>query len=120
MAPIRRERKATSIPLAQPDRSGPVPSNETLLDIARKRGILEVNDNDKPVEEEVLVGRIAESILWCLSLAMLHVTLDVLVQHQYTQDGLNGFDWRAVALRACKAFGGMLFLLKYCCCPSQC
>ncbi len=71
--------------LSQPDRSGPDPSKQTLLDIAEKRGLLKT-DEEKDINdgepEEALVGRFGEAFLWSISLTMLHFTLDVLVAHQ--------------------------------------
>lgn len=52
------------------------------------------------------VGRVAESVLWCVSLAMLHLTLDVLVQHQYGMDSKTGLDWWGILGRALRSFGG--------------
>ena len=81
----QRKEKETKLKLKQPNRSGPDPSRQTLLDLAEQRGLLNIPEADKQdVEsEEPLVGRLGESILWSISLTMLHFTLDVLVAHQY-------------------------------------
>lgn len=93
--------------MARPDRSGPNPSRETLLDIAEKRGLLKEQSNavnklvkDEPLE--VSIGRLAESILWSSSLAMFHFMFDVLAQHQYAEDII----WSDVVVRGLQAFGG--------------
>ncbi|KAJ5046825.1 uncharacterized protein L3040_004050 [Drepanopeziza brunnea f. sp. 'multigermtubi'] len=102
-----RKEKLPQIPLAQADRSGP--KAPTLLDIAEQRGILrdyagkpdtaslEARDRGND-EKEALVGRLGDSILWSISLTMLHFTLDVLVTHQYNIDGIvwPGIIWRTV------------------------
>ena len=92
--------------MAHPDRSGPDPSQETLLEIAAKRNLLRTQiDREKELEAEeaeVLVGRIGESILWSVSLTMLHFTLDVLAMNQYAID----INWSKVVKRASQAFPG--------------
>lgn len=108
--PRRVSKKAspTTIPLKQPDRSGPDPSNETLLDIAAKRGLLKEEANKESQEgstDEPLgaqVGRLGESILWSISLAMLHFTFDVLAQHQYAEE----ISWGELFVRGAQAGGG--------------
>jgi hypothetical protein len=82
---------ARNIPLQQPDRSRSGISQETLFDIAEKRGLLkETNGVSIQADDaitgkinDMLIGRFEEAILWSISLAMLHFTFDVLVQHQY-------------------------------------
>ncbi len=104
-----RTPKAPKIPLSQPDRSGPSTTQQTLLDIAEQRGILKdysgkpdtasfesrVRGND---DAEPLVGRLGESVLWSISLTMLHFTLDVLISHQYGADSIvwTSIVWSAV------------------------
>lgn len=87
-----------SIPLKRAEMSGPDPSRETLLDIAAKRGL--INRVEEEQKEEVVVGRAAESLLWSMSLAMLHFTLDVLVHHQYAM----AIEYNAIAFRFVQAF----------------
>ena len=110
MARQRRE-KEVKVKLRQPDRSGPDPSHESLLDLAEKRGLLKAKGigekatgYNEPNEEEPLVGRLAESFLWSISLAMLHFTLDVLVSHQYAVEIV----WPQIIGRAAKALPSKL------------
>ncbi|KAK0637413.1 hypothetical protein B0T17DRAFT_485738 [Bombardia bombarda] len=128
MAKKRRERSPSGIKLAQPDRSGP--SKQTLLDMAMQRGLFDQaqkkqeenekakraarkaagakNEDDNEEEEEdedaklpPTVERILETLLWTVSLSMLHFTLDVLVQHQYSIDRIV---WPKVWVRTGQAF----------------
>lgn len=110
-----RNSKAPKIPLSQPDRSGPSPTQQTLLDIAEQRGILRdyagkpdtasfesrVRGED---DGEALVGRLGESALWSISLTMLHFTLDVLISHQY---GADSIVWAQIVWRAVQALPSM-------------
>lgn len=90
----------TNIPLSQPDRSIPDPSQETLISWAEQRNLFlkdptklsstktgdhSIND-DGDEDGEYQPGRLPESILWSASLVMVHFTLDFLVQHQYAQE----------------------------------
>jgi hypothetical protein len=107
--PQQRKQKETKFKLKQPDRSGPDPSVETLLEIAQKRGLAKAQ-RDRQAEldaegEEILIGRLGDSILWTISLTMLHLTLDVLVTHQYAVDLV----WRDIVWRTAQAFPGMLY-----------
>ncbi|KAB8296750.1 hypothetical protein EYC80_002167 [Monilinia laxa] len=76
--------------LKQPDRSGPDPSMETLLQIAEKRNLSEAQRQRQAELDgenaEILIGRLGESLLWTISLVALHFTLDVLVTHQYAEE----------------------------------
>ncbi|RFU31768.1 hypothetical protein B7463_g4567, partial [Scytalidium lignicola] len=110
MARQRNQKKEKpNYKLAQPDRSTD-PSRETLLELAEKHGLFKVNDDgpgkkngsqDRPVsEEEVTIGRLAESILWSISLTMLHFTVDFLVHHQYAMS----LSWSNLATRSVQAF----------------
>ncbi|RDL39771.1 uncharacterized protein BP5553_04111 [Venustampulla echinocandica] len=85
-----RKEKDVKLKLKQPDRSGPDPSQETLLDMAQKRGLLDIPQGNVKggsgageANEEPLIGRLGESMLWSTSLTMVHFTLDVMVAHQY-------------------------------------
>jgi hypothetical protein len=99
----QRKEKEPKIKLKQPDRSGPDPSEETLLSIANQRGILKTpEDEPRDKQDEPLVGRFADSILWSISLTMLHFTLDVLVTHQYAVE----ISWPVIFKRAAQAFPG--------------
>jgi hypothetical protein len=103
----QRKEKEPKIKLKQPDRSGPDPSQQTLFDLAEERGLLKPLPSDKNGEEEddeeALVGRLGDAVLWSASLTMLHVTLDVLVTHQYAVQVV----WRDILSRALQAFPGM-------------
>lgn len=102
----QRKEKEVKIKLKQPDRSIPDPSRQTLLDLAEQRGLLKQQDQEEDDEEdgEPPVGRLGESILWSLSLTMLHFTLDVLVSNQYAMEIV----WRDLVIRAAQAFPGKL------------
>ncbi|PBP18116.1 hypothetical protein BUE80_DR010994 [Diplocarpon rosae] len=119
-----RKEKAPQIPLSHPDRSGPG-AHPTLLDIAAQRGILRdyagkpdtanlaprrrARDDELGGEEEALVGRLGESVLWSISLSMLHLTLDVLITHQYAAENIV---WPEIIWRAVQALP-IIFLLVY-------
>lgn len=96
----RKEKRAKNIKLKQPDRSGP--TDKTLFDIAQERNLFKQaaakerknnrqngeraeGDEDDDEEEGIPPGaeRILETLLYTVSLTMLHLTLDVLVQQQY-------------------------------------
>jgi len=118
-------KKAKDIKLKQADRAGP--SEATLLDLAQERGLFDAADQrerklrkptpnglnkvvDDDNDETVLsprTERILEAILWTVSLAMLHFTLDVLVHHQYATD----IHWPRLCLRTARAWA--LFLLLF-------
>ncbi|ELQ43065.1 hypothetical protein OOU_Y34scaffold00174g30 [Pyricularia oryzae Y34] len=119
---MARKRKAdpVKIELKQPDRSGP--SDKTLLDIASERNLFRQADekqreNDlkkhgwsavaaadttEEGEAESLspqAERILDTLLWGVSLAMLHFTFDVLVQNQFAME----ITWPKVFTRAFQA-----------------
>jgi hypothetical protein len=98
-----RKEKEPKIKLKQPDRSGPDPTQQTLLDLAQQRGLLndlQGNDGGPPADEEALVGRLGESILWSMSLTVAHFTLDVLVANQYAVE----LEWPTLISRTLQAF----------------
>lgn len=102
-----KKEKDPKVKLSHPDRSGPDPSQQTLLDIAQKRGLLKAEEYAQEGLDETgepLIGRLGESILWSISLTMLHFTLDVLVAHQYAVD----INWLAIIHRAAQAFPSTL------------
>ncbi|CZR68309.1 uncharacterized protein PAC_18208 [Phialocephala subalpina] len=112
----QRKEKNTGIRLKHPDRSGPDPSQETLLDLAAKRGLLDIpegegeegtGNNGFDENGEPLVGRMGESILWSISLTMLHFTLDVLVANQYAVE----IRWHNILSRTMQAFPIILLLV---------
>jgi hypothetical protein len=103
---------ARNIPLRQPDRSRPDISQETLFDIAGKRGLLnETNGASLQAEDGLAgestnppIGRLGEAILYSISLAMLHFTFELLVQHQYAVE----ISWPKIFRTSFQAFGGGL------------
>lgn len=108
MARQRKEKDGGKIRLAHPDRSGPDPSQQTLLDIAEQRGLLKIpaGEQERPGLDEngqPLIGRLGESVLWSISLTMLHFTLDVLAAHQYAVE----IEWPALVRRTMQAFPSM-------------
>lgn len=116
----RKEKKAKDIKLRQPDRSAP--SEKTLLEIAQDRNLFDMADKqerknkkskDEDSEEEkdedegedlISPGaeRIMEIALYAVCLAMLHYTLDYLVQHQYAME----MDHKLIISRAVQALFG--------------
>lgn len=115
----RKEKRAKNIKLKQPDRSGP--TDKTLLDLANERDLFKQaaakerqnkrqdgeEDEDEDDEGEGLppgAERILETLLYSVSLAMLHLTLDVLVQQQFALE----MEWFKVIQRALQALMGML------------
>jgi hypothetical protein len=125
MARRRRDKSPSNLKLRQPDRSGP--SEKTLLQLAEERGLF---DQAKKREDEIAkknagrpiseparggdedgdaeglppaVERVLETLLWSVSLAMLHFTLDVLVQHQFSVDRIV---WPKVVTRTAQALLG--------------
>ncbi|TVY49069.1 hypothetical protein LOCC1_G001362 [Lachnellula occidentalis] len=110
-----RKEKDPKIKLKQPDRSGPDPSRETLLQLAGEHGLLDIpqavgKDKAKPAEdEEPLIGRLPESAFWSISLTMLHFTMDVLVARQFAVE----MEWDNLMTRSAQAFPGMLFQFKF-------
>ncbi|EJT81185.1 hypothetical protein GGTG_01169 [Gaeumannomyces tritici R3-111a-1] len=116
---MARQRDAGGkIKLKQPDRSGP--SEKTLLDMAQERNLFKEAemrqrandakkkglpppsepDDDDDGELSPTADRIMEVMMWTVSLCMLHVTLDVLVQNQYAVE----LSWSKIAARAGQGF----------------
>ncbi|POS73984.1 hypothetical protein DHEL01_v207623 [Diaporthe helianthi] len=126
----RKEKRAKNIKLKQPDRSGP--TDKTLLDIANERNLFkqaaakerqnkrqngeavgEDDDEDDDDNDEGLspgAERLLETLLYSVSLAMLHLTLDVLVQQQYAMD-MEWFKIIQRALQALMAFTALVYAL---------
>lgn len=107
----QRKEKDPKIKLKQPDRSGPDPTHQTLLDIAEQRGLMNIPEEDgsrSGLDEngDPLIGRLGESILWSISLTMLHFTLDVLVANQYAVD----IQWPKLITRTLQAFPSTFLL----------
>jgi len=109
----KRKEKDPKIKLKQPDRSGPDPSRETLLQLAGEHGLLDIpqavgKDKAEPAEDgEPLIGRLPESVFWSISLTMLHFTMDVLVARQFAVD----MEWDSLMNRSAQAFPVFLFLI---------
>jgi hypothetical protein len=126
MARRRRERSPSGIKLEQPDRSGP--TETTLLELANERGLFaqakkreaelgrktaltpiprppkdEEGDDDDEAGLPPAAERVLETLLWSVSLAMLHFTLDVLVHQQYSVDSIV---WPRVWMRFGQALLG--------------
>ncbi|KAM0431014.1 hypothetical protein ACHAPT_005651 [Fusarium lateritium] len=114
MARQRKEKSVKDIKFAQPDRSGP--SEKTLLDFAKQRDLFAEADrrqrqvdNDDPALPPG-AERVLETLLWTVSLAMLHFTFDVLVQRQYGIEVL----WHQIVQRTLVAwllFVGLFYVL---------
>ncbi|TEA19983.1 hypothetical protein C8034_v004260 [Colletotrichum sidae] len=132
----KKEKKVNGpkgIPLAQPDRSGP--TEATLLQLANERGLFQKAEQsrssnlpkgavriDKPKDDESDQGveedddddtllspfaeRIMDTLLWGVSLAVVHGTFDVLVQNQYA----ISIDYQSVATRTLLALIVLFFL----------
>ncbi|UNI17214.1 hypothetical protein JDV02_003582 [Purpureocillium takamizusanense] len=128
---------AGNIKLRQPDRNAP--TEKTLLDFASERNLFEQaarrerqlarekqrsegvaadddddDDSDADDDDEAATlspgaERFLESMLWTVSLAMLHFTFDVLVQHQYG----THISWPDVCIRAGTAWLVFLFLFYF-------
>lgn len=107
MARQRKEKSFKDIPLKQPDRSGP--SEKTLLDMAQGKNLFEQADArqaqlDREKNGEVVLSpgaeRFLEAALWTSTLAMIHFTFEVLVQHQYGMD----IDWLSAWGRTAQAW----------------
>lgn len=130
MARQRKERKAKDLKLRQPDRTGP--TEKTLLQLAQERELFQQADAkqrhnrrqgeaaeteaETEVEEDEdqdgqdgdglspTAERILETLLYSISLGMLHFTFDVLVQHQYGET----INWYNIVERATQALMGRL------------
>lgn len=105
----------SNISLSQPDRSGPDPSQKTLFALAEERGLLDPENHrlkngkvpknavpTRPPTPDEDLSRLGNSVLWSISMAMLHLTFDVLTQHQYSEQ----IFWEDLAVRSAQAFVG--------------
>lgn len=114
------------IKLAHPDRDGTKIDGKTFIELAEERQLMQQADAkiaankakagpaptatriprpSDPDEDDVLspqAERVIEAALWTVSLAMLHFTFDVLVQHQYGEEII----WPSVIWRAIQAWCG--------------
>lgn len=122
MARQRKVNNAKDIKLRQPDRSGP--TEKTLLQIAEERNLFSMADQQqrknqgsedetgqeaKGGDEESgqlspAADRFMETILYAVCLAMLHFTLDYLVQHQYAME----IEMDTIVKRTLQALLGLL------------
>lgn len=122
MARHRKPIQAKDIPMQQPDRS--TPTNQTLLNLAEERNLFQQADDRKralagaepnganetklraAASDEALLSpgadRVLEAMLYTTTLAMIHFTFDVLVQHQYGTE----LSWSAVCKRTATAWAG--------------
>ncbi|CAK7199461.1 hypothetical protein SEUCBS139899_002141 [Sporothrix eucalyptigena] len=126
---VKPDDNAAGIRLVQPDRSGPsgktlldfageqnlfqqADARQRQLNKERgmpeKKGVNNEEDDDDSSDEEdqddeedisPRAERILDTALWCVSLAMLHFTLDVLVQNQYAVE----IEWHVIIRRALQA-----------------
>jgi hypothetical protein len=120
-----KEKPPAKIKLAHPDRTAP-PDDATLLGLAQKKNLFEqaeerqrelraqykktkskgaASDDDDDQEGGELspaAERALDSVLWGLSLATLHFTLDVLVQRQFAVE----LEWDVIGWRTGLAFVG--------------
>lgn len=109
-----------NILLQHPDRAGP--KGKTLFDLAAERqveldkqnGVVrpppvsDVAKDPSASTEQVSIGPLGDSILYSLTMAGLHVTLDVLVYSQYREDIV----WPEIITRALTALP-IFFLIVY-------
>lgn len=122
MARQRKEKKAKDIKLRQPDRSGP--TEKTLLQLASDRNLFDMADQqqrknkgpegDDEAEDKnrdaigeglsSSADRVMDTLLYAVCLAMLHFTLDFLVQQQYAME----MDYRKITERTFQALMGEL------------
>ncbi|PFH55646.1 hypothetical protein XA68_17903 [Ophiocordyceps unilateralis] len=89
-------RRKDSPPRRQPDRS--IPSEKTLLDLAHARMLFASPTTPPPPSSST--SRILDTALSSFSLAMLHFTFDLLVQHQYGSEIV----WLGLAVRTVRAW----------------
>ncbi|KAH8600038.1 hypothetical protein B0O99DRAFT_503687 [Bisporella sp. PMI_857] len=109
MARQRKDHKEPKIKLKKADRSGPDPSQQTLVELAEQRSLFkkaEAHNGTGSDDGEALIGRFSEAVLWSFSLSMLHATLDVLVTHQYAVEIV----WQDIISRTVQAFPIVLLL----------
>ncbi|KAI9683960.1 MAG: hypothetical protein M1829_004295 [Trizodia sp. TS-e1964] len=114
----------STLPLALPERGSP--KGKTLFELADERKVLlrkgQPFRSGNTVESEISrlasdlnlesgngepIGPLGNALFFSLSLAMLHFTLDVLVQNQYRQE----MDWGSIASRSLQSYPVMFFLI---------
>lgn len=95
------------IPLAKPRRSGPDPSQKTLVKLAEERNLFaQAEKRQKAKDVPVLspgAERLLDALLYTVSLAIVHCTFDVLVQHQYGSE----VEWPRVVVNTLRFWVGM-------------
>lgn len=113
----RKEKKAKDIKLRQPDRSGP--TEKTLLEMAEEQNLFnkaaEQQRRNKGSDDgdglSSSADRLMDTLLYAVCLAMLHFTLDFLVQHQYAME----IEHRKIVERAFQALMGVCLCLHSTC-----
>jgi hypothetical protein len=118
----RRERRKQSkyFKLKQPDRSGP--QGKTLLEIAEERqeSLFRAADerqhelarrgaDGEAAHPDEPIGPLGDAIVYTLTMAMLHFTLDVLVYNQYGEE----IKWRSIFSRTVQAIPSQLTLHSF-------
>lgn len=94
---------AASVPLRRPDRGAP--AAKTLLDLADERRLSQRAAAARRPPSHLVspaADRLLDAALWTLSLAVVYLTFDVLVHHQYA----TRVRWPALAARAARAWLG--------------
>ncbi|KAI9768191.1 MAG: hypothetical protein M1840_005021 [Geoglossum simile] len=116
----RRERRKQSkyFELKQPDRSGP--KGKTLLEIAeeREKNLFKLADERRAelaqgtapagaADLDEPIGRFGEAVVYTVTMAMLHFTLDVLVYNQYGEK----INWATIFSRTAQSIPVILALV---------
>ncbi|KAI9860784.1 MAG: hypothetical protein M1813_005707 [Trichoglossum hirsutum] len=104
----RKERRKQSkyFKLKKPDRSEP--QGKTLLELAeeRQKSLFEAADERQhelaQADQDEPIGPLGEAIVYTITMAMLHFTLDVLVHNQYNQYG-EEIKWKPIFSRTAQA-----------------
>lgn len=115
----RKEKKPKDIKLRQPDRSGP--TEKTLLEMAEEQNLFNMaaeqqrRNKGGTVEDRLSssADRLMDTLLYAVCLAMLHFTLDFLVQHQYAME----IEYKKIVERAFQALMGMCLCTRHACQP---
>ncbi|KAF2746043.1 hypothetical protein M011DRAFT_404971 [Sporormia fimetaria CBS 119925] len=98
---------AVNILLKHPDRAGP--KGKTLFELAEeRRRELNKGKETENNDAEDLIGPAGNAILYSISMAMLHLTLDVIVYNQYREEII----WPEIFKRAGTALP-IFFVLVY-------
>ncbi|KAF2398835.1 hypothetical protein EJ06DRAFT_531912 [Trichodelitschia bisporula] len=108
--------QSTTVPMAQPDRSGP--RGKTLYELAAERQAElqggtpfqpegRERDGDWEFMSDEPLGAGGEAVVYTILLGMLHFTLDVLVFHQYRQEVV----WKEILLRTASMLPALFLLI---------